>query len=156
MHTRRKSTGLDILTKQLLMGSEVLYRYQAVLSAKGSVRGVGMPKFSKLIESFSYKPGYEFTLVHPEMAKIDGMTLNFGTPMSVLYLKAYAPDSTKPPHELILLQFQAAIPHYIEDLNRSGQLLYLKQIIEIFEKHETDEWLRVDGELVKNPHAAQE
>jgi hypothetical protein len=42
--------------------------------------------------------------------------------------------------------------HSIERLDRNGQLHYLNQVLEIFELHERDEWSRVDGALVNDPH----
>lgn len=112
-----------------------------------------MPTFSDMMEQWSYKPGYEFTLVHPDPAQIDGLV--FKPPearWSALYLKVTVPDSTKWPHEPYTLQFQSTIMHSIEHLDRNGQLHYLNQILEIFELHERDEWSRVNGELVNDPH----
>lgn len=112
-----------------------------------------MPKFSDWIEGFSYKPGYEFTLVHPDPAEIDGLV--FRAPearWSHLYLKVTVPDSTRWPHEPYELQFQATVPHNIESHDPSGYLYYLNMILETFELHERDEWVRIHGELVTNPH----
>ncbi|UOW93136.1 hypothetical protein SEA_NOSHOW_69 [Mycobacterium phage NoShow] len=128
---------------------------EMLLPVKGKVKGPrsAMPTFSDLIERFSYKPGYEFTLVHPEEALLEGERLfSAPLPVSYLYLKCVVPDSTKPPHEPYTLQFQAVIPHNIEQHDQNGQLYYLRMILETFELHERDEWLRVDGELVNDPH----
>lgn len=127
------------------------------LPSHGKVQGnrTWMPTFSDLIEAFSYKPGYEFTLIHPseQMAIDDGLV--FRAPEargSSLHLKCYVPDSTRPPHELYLLQFQMYIPHYVEHHDADYQLHYISIMLEEFELHERDEWFRVNGKLVNNPH----
>ena len=130
---------------------------KGLLPRRGKVEGPrsAMPTFSDMIEKFSYKPGYEFTLVHPELRE-DSVFKAPEARWSHLYLKCWVPDATKPPHEPYLLQFQATVPHNIEFHDRNGQLYYLKMILETFELHERDEWLRVDGELVTDPHAKPE
>ena len=130
-----------------------MFERELLLPIKGTVLGPrsAMPTFSDLIEQFSYKPGYEFTLVHPELRE-DSIYTAPEARWSQLFLKCHVPDATKPPHEPYLLQFQATIPHNIEYHDQNGQLYYLKMVLETFELHERDEWLRVDGELVTNPH----
>lgn len=106
-------------------------------------------RFQRLIESTTYKPGYQLTLVNPvEIAGYRPSWLQ-----AVLHIKCYVPDSTKFPHDLTLIQFQVAIPEHIEDLDENGQRHYLRQILREFEMHQLDEWLRVDGKLVNDPHA---
>lgn len=109
-----------------------------------------------MIENFTYKPGYELTLVVPEVARIDGMSLfPDGTQPAILHIRCYVPDSTRPPHDPTLIQFQALIPPYMEDREERVKLHYLREILREFEMHELDEWFRYKGELVNDPHAAQ-
>ena len=124
-----------------------------LLPVRGKVLGPRsvMPTFSDMIEQFSYKPGYEFTLVHSNTRPDDVFMAPEGR-SSKLFLKCYVPDATRPPHEPYLLQFQATVPHNIEFQPRSGQVYYLKMILETFELHERDEWLRFNGVLYDDPH----
>lgn len=124
----------------------------SLLPIKGKVVGPRgfMPTFSELIEGFTYKPGYAFSLVHP-----DDPDLVFRAPearWSNLYLQATVPDSTRFPHDPYTLQFQHGILHSVEYMGRSGQLYHLGKVLEMFELHERDEWFRVNGELVNPPH----
>ncbi|AZS06624.1 hypothetical protein SEA_JACOREN57_59 [Mycobacterium phage JacoRen57] len=121
-----------------------------------SFGGTGFPRFRKLIESATYKPGYELTLVIPEKAEVNGAHLSFDNMPAFLYLKAYIQDSRAVCPKLFPLQFQAAILPHIEDMPDEVQRSYLREILRTFEEHELDEWLRVDGELVNDPHASKE
>lgn len=136
-----------------------------ILPCVGKVINPGkMPRVEALITSTTYKPGYELTLVHPVQNQLrdhDGTMLQlFGDVaremFSYLHLRCYIPDSTKPPHELTLIQFQMAVLPSIEDLSETFLYHWRRQFFTIFEEHEVDEWLRHNGELVKDPHAKEE
>lgn len=143
-------------TEEMVVIPRRMLEPKGLLPVKAKVVGPRscMPTFSDLIEKFSYKPGYEFTLVHPDPAEIDGLV--FRAPegrWSYLYLKCTVPDSTKWPHEPYTLQFQGTVPHNIEYQPEAGQIYFLQMLLETFELHERDEWFRLDGKLVKNPHS---
>lgn len=140
-------------------------RNKLKLPVEGKVINPGrFPKFEKLITEFKYKPGYELTLVNPAVALIrdheTGLMLSpFNREdvarMAFLHLKCYIPDSTKFPHEDTLIQFQYSVDPHIEDTPDDYQLIYLKEMLRTFELHELDEWFRINGELVHNPHDDQ-
>ena len=110
---------------------------------------------AQFVEDLTYKPGYEITLIFPDQATIDG--LHLGPPIgSVAHLKikCYVPDSTKYPHDLTLIQFQAAVPSLIEDYPDHLLRQWFRETLRTFELHEVDEWFRINGELVNDPHAS--
>ena len=134
-----------------------------VPSVGTSSGGSGFPKWRSLIENFSYKPGYELHLSVPEISYIkadNGERLSLHedgvAPYAHLNIRCYIPDSTRPPHDLTLIQFQAMIPRYMEDQEEKVKLHYLREILREFEMHEVDEWSRYKGKLVNDPHAPKE
>jgi len=112
-----------------------------------------MPTFSALLKGFTYKPGYAWSFVIHETAEIEGLRWLSDSQTASLYLKCYVPDSTRPPHEPYLLQFQSYVGAWIETYDRDQQVLWLREVLRTFEIHEIDEWFRINGELVNNPHA---
>lgn len=108
-------------------------RDRLVLPIKGTVQGTRswMPTFSDLFESFSYKPGYEFILLHPNSDLFPDLV--YQPPEgrgSRIMLKCHVPDSTKPPHEPYMLQFSMYVPHYVEHHDRGYQLHFLRMVFE--------------------------
>lgn len=73
-----------------------------------------------------------------------------------LVIKAYLPNSRQFPHDLTLIQFAFAIAPYIEDMQDDTMRHWLQTVLREFEMHELNEWFRVDGELVNDPHATQD
>lgn len=123
---------------------------------EGKVIGPAVnPKFEELIRGFKYKPGYEAILVNKEEGLINGQSL-YREParFSVLYLKCYIPDSTKFPHDDTLVQVQFAIQPDMDRMPEHYHTYFLKQCLLSFEEHELDEWFRINGKLVNDPHGS--
>lgn len=114
----------------------------------------------RLIESTTYKPGYQLHLRVPERTVIQGLTMD-GMPgdapvgYAILAIECMLPDSTRPPHELRHIVFQTHIGAMVEEAPLSYQKHLLKEILRTFEEHEIDEWFKIDGKLVHNPHAKE-
>lgn len=118
-----------------------------------------MPTWDRWFRRFTYKPGYDLTILHPEPANLGTPTepvlLGSLMPYSHFYLKAYVPNATTELHEPYLLQFQAIIPHHLENHGDKAQQDFLRNVLRTFETHEMEEWMRIDGEEVFPPHASE-
>ncbi len=109
--------------------------------------GSSEARFAAFVERITYKPGYEVVYMPP--AQAGGYSLHSG----VLYMKLVLENSYRPGTET-LVQFQMAVSrHVIDDVNEKYWRHLIRQFFNEFEQHELDEWLRIDGELMNDPHA---
>lgn len=71
-----------------------------------------------------------------------------------LNLKIPVPDSTTVDHREVTIAYTQKVP--VEHLIRGGTNLALN-IVQMFfsgwERHEMDEWFRLDGKMIRDPHA---
>jgi hypothetical protein len=120
------------------------------------IGGSGFPRLRKLIESTTYKPGYELVLVVGEPSTINGVSLFGPEEYAKLLIKAYLPNSRQFPYDATPIEFQFSVSSYIEDMPEETMCHWLQTVVRQFEMHESDEWLQVGGELVNDPHATQD
>lgn len=94
-------------------------------------------ELSDLAQSITYKPGYQVRLQnHPDY------------PMAKIVVVASVWDSTAPT-ELFQLTFEQTLPR---QASRDHMLESIRRAFHVLEAHEADEWFRVDGRHVKDPH----
>lgn len=102
----------------------------------------------KFLGRITYKPGYKFSCWvedtnRPTMER-----------MIVLNLVVPVPDSTRADQKPVSIVFTDR--ESVHNCVHSGSMYLLHRVQHFFlswEKHEMDEWLRVDGEMVRDPHA---
>lgn len=145
------------LSGQTVIVSKEMLEKRSLLPIHGKVIGPrhAWPRVASFIESMTYKPGHEITLVVREQGIVGGMVMHPDLPRDYasLLIKGYVQDSTKFPHDLFLLQFQVAVPPMAEDYDDKMMRYWFRETLRIFEEHELDEWFRINGELVTDPHA---
>ena len=98
-----------------------------------------------LLARFTYKPGWH----------IEQRRLPESADSVRLQIRFTAPDSRSLERE-IPVTGTFDVPYYIwfeEDEGRFWK--WLHQVILFMERHELDEWFRVDGKLVDDPHAGE-
>jgi len=95
------------------------------------------------VKRMTYKPGYELS-VYPSVSSFGGQIISF------LMKSAELPDSNGS-SEKTKISYVKEEPvrlfRSIEDLTR-----YMSEFVALFERHESEEWLRFDGKRVVNPH----
>lgn len=102
----------------------------------------------KYLGRITYKPGYKFTYW------VDDKNQSTYRQNIVLNLVVPVPDSTRKDQKPVTIVFTNRIP--FEYLYHNGPNYLLVRVRDFFlewEKHEMDEWFRLDGEMVRDPHA---
>jgi len=96
----------------------------------------------------TYKPGYELTL-----QCLNGLDRNgYNSPVARIDVKAVI-DNSRSPGTPFNLYFQQLIPVYEELITEDHITQYLvRNALRELECHEVDEWFRLDGKLVTDPH----
>lgn len=106
------------------------------------------------LSRYTYKPGWTFRLLPRE-------TVGWEHPSVELEISFRAPDSRAQPGTVprisevtqVTMLAEAEVERFREfpELFRAK----IRHLIITLEMHEMDEWLRYDGELVSDPHAAE-
>jgi hypothetical protein len=113
------------------------------------------PKLQALIDRISYKPGTRITVwLQPE---IDGRT-PLGNSRTYLSVEMTLPDSRAHPVKTacwptIEIVTSEPVPIDFLEWDEKSQLQFIFMVIQQLENHERDEWFKIDGELVNDPHA---
>lgn len=102
----------------------------------------------KFLNRFSYKPGYklQFWKVDDGFPRMEQyITFNMVVPV---------PDSTKPDQPLINIAYTSKYSTYNFIQGGPDYAIHaLRDFLMGWEKHELDEWYRIDGEMLSDPHA---
>lgn len=117
----------------------------------------------ELLERFTYKPGWQFQVAPMLMSQ--AIRSNMDEPLVNLYVKYWAHDSDlgmpRPEVDMVIqLGRSITIPRFVwdnvdmEDDRLFARIFYrwMEHILGNMEIHERDEWIRVDGERVHDPH----
>jgi hypothetical protein len=102
-------------------------------------RPAGRMWLKEQLARYSYKPGYTLTLEDGPIPHLQRLVVRYT-----------APDSN-PPHTHIPLKVAIPIPlvaHNLPDVFA----LWLQDALFALERHESQEWLRQDGQRYSNPH----
>lgn len=89
------------------------------------------------LTKFDYKPGYEIEVQ------------SSGTGWVMLGMTASVPDSRGRQGSIHVFQ---SIQVRSSTLSLDFLKYVVRELCDQFEQHEIDEWLRYDGELIKDPH----
>jgi len=92
----------------------------------------------RIVNSITYKPGYRIVA---EQLDIDVIRLT---------LLVEVPDSNDPSRNAHLKLIECFSPFACRD--RRLLFVIVRSLLERFEMHEMDEWLKVDGVRVTEPH----
>lgn len=98
-------------------------------------------QFIVFVQRLSYKPNWAIETLDP-----------FGGLAVILVVRFKAPDSTAPDHEVTVCLRKAVHPESIEHWKDDDASRFIQETIYDIELHEADEWLRLDGALVHDPH----
>lgn len=98
-------------------------------------------RVSNLIRRVTYKPGWSFSV------KYAATSWDYGQ----LVITAQVRDSRGSQRE-ITIQHQCIIPESMIELDEAYLLRWLQSCIMEVERHEMQEFLRLDGLLVDDPH----
>lgn len=121
-----------------------------------------MDWLEKELKRYTYRPGWSFHIRRPfNNYDIfgDGKSFTFYGSGPVLVMQAYVTNSY-PPHEKIKVTATRPVPYLFDDKapvlteaerEREFAHWFAEAVLEI-ERHEMQEWLRRDGELVDDPH----
>lgn len=120
-----------------------------------AARAVGRAKrFTWLrgeLERYTYKPNFTLEMVHIATDRWYDAYLcgTFRAPDS-RHTPLDAPDNWP----TIALNFTVAVPVPLGD-DRDSEMfaVWLRSVLRRVEEHESDEWLRRDGELINDPHS---
>jgi hypothetical protein len=115
----------------------------------------GLERFRELVAKLTYKPGYR---LHAERDMIRGAEAG------CLFRITFRTRNTYQPSEQIDLMQCFLIPHWLlerwgillakdEDAALRKMMRWVRKALGWHELHERDEWIRVDGTMVFNPHA---
>ena len=103
-----------------------------------------------LLEHLTYKPGYRFRFRARPLPQGDDVEL---------YVEADVPDSEKPTHTVPahlrtvkLLHRHRWSHHEVAMFDRDQFLWTVRSFLVEMEVHEVDEWFRLDGAPVHEPH----
>jgi hypothetical protein len=104
----------------------------------------GFADFQSIIRHVEYKPGWGF--------RMDYRT-DYPSPMWTLTMWHSPPDSTTDEQKPIQIMASVAVPMQLLEYRDTKMFLsWLREEIGKVEMHERDEWLKVHGELIWNPH----
>lgn len=78
------------------------------------------------------------------------MVDSFNKTVPLLRIAMDVPDS-KPPHNITQVESSRLLPY--SEMSEDQFSFYLRGFIFYMMRHEADEWLRRDGELLFDPHA---
>jgi hypothetical protein len=98
----------------------------------------------RYLKRVTYKPGYKFSCWVDEQYQ-GNIVLNLVIPV---------PDSTRADHKEVSIVYTDFLP--IDAVLRYGETLLVEMLTKFFlgwERHEMDEWLRLDGKMYRDPHA---
>lgn len=99
--------------------------------------------WAEVLDELTYKPNVEFRL-EPQ---------HFGRHVEYRFqIHTTVPDSRSPAGTVITVVHQTMVPRWLDD-DRHHIIAFVRQCIHNMETHEADEFLRIGGELVNNPHA---
>jgi len=105
----------------------------------------------RFLKRITYKPGYKFSCwldSENSTSMVDQrLVLNMVVPV---------PDSTRADHKPTSLVFTSTFP--LIEVVHGGPDLLLHRVKDFFltwERHELDEWFRLDGKMLHDPHAKE-
>jgi hypothetical protein len=116
----------------------------------------------RLLEHVTYKPGYSFNLLHARAGKevsseramwrfTPDYYLSMSEGPTILQLHANVPDASgRHPGKIDVVSQTMLEPVHFSD--GFHFMSWLRIVIGEFEEHERDEWLRIDGQLLIDPH----
>jgi len=100
----------------------------------------------RIVEKLNYKPGWEL-LCYPDPGPRGGVIFRFGKDEPDCELKG---DAVRP------LMFTSALSRdELRPLDRDDVLRFIFDTVAKRELHEVEEWLRYDGQPLKEPHPAK-
>lgn len=97
-------------------------------------------EFMSLISSMSYKPGYEL-----------GCKPNFSNTHLVLSMHYQTKDAVKEEQATVHLE-RKILPEVLNAMDHLKALQFIKSFIHDVEAHEADEWLKIRGRQIYDPH----
>lgn len=95
----------------------------------------------KVIATITYKPGWKFD-IHREAQERQYSIIT----------EAKVQDSSNLNEISLVIGKQIISLHMLSDMTKDSFVQFIRQCIHRREVHEADEFLRVDGEMVFNPH----
>lgn len=109
-----------------------------------------LEKVTELLARIQYKPGYS---VKAEI-RYDQVFVIFNA--HVIDSRQYVPPVTYSGHALKMVDITmpVSVPYYVLDSGEERTLFtWIRDMLFQLERHESLEWLRVDGNLYEDPHA---
>lgn len=94
---------------------------------------------NKIVQSISYKPNFKIFIFK-----------HFLHDSWILAITMYVPDANNPECTIPIRQHSSIHP---KDMTKAVLTSYVQVSIRTMETHEHDEWFKVDGIALKNPHA---
>lgn len=113
------------------------YRRQALALAHDDITWC-----AQLIEALKYKPGWTFAVA-----------MNDATGLPMLDIRMEVPDSRGSGRIVSVYNGAVIPPPFVRERNERRFWDFVRFEIRKLEEHEMDEWIRVNGELVFDPHA---
>lgn len=103
------------------------------------------PEWTEVLDALTYRPNVKFEVRAPGYRgdSLHGLLFE---------IHATVPDSRYPNDaRTITVVHSFAVPYMFDDRNHI--IAFVRHCIHSMERHEADEFLRIDGELVNDPHA---
>lgn len=98
----------------------------------------GWQKWEDFIKRVTYKPGWKI-----------GYVYEIGLDEHRIVVDMHTQDSTTEEFKLVRVAQWAILPDW---MNEGHAGVFVRDMIQKLEMHELDEWFKVDGELVNDPH----
>lgn len=104
-------------------------------------------ELDRWLERITYRPGVSMRIAHPEFLG------EYSYPVTPTLQLCADVENTYRPGQRIEIIHQTLIPQYVIETEQTFQA-FVRQALINMEMHELDEWFKIDGVMVNDPHAA--
>ena len=101
----------------------------------------------ELIDRVTYKKGYKFEVVPMQLGGFTALKV-ITPPLQ----DTYHPDD---PSRVAPVQFMFPCYMMFSDMSEGAQIAWLDRCLKEVESHEQEEWFRIDGKMVRDPHSGK-